>query len=232
MHRVAGILTRVCNPVIVVAAAEQALPLPPGVEVAVDAAPGRGPLEGVAAGVHALGGRARAVFLAATDLPLLHPAFVAHLLGSLPGYDAAVVVAGGHDQLLAAAYEARLLARAPELLAAGRPRVAALLDNARVNRLPAGDLDDPDSFRNANTPQEYREMHGLPQPTVTVSAPGTAAIEVEAATLGAAAARIPSGSGLGKRTIAHVNGVLVPADPATPLVRGDVVEFRATRPSR
>ena len=232
VYRVAGILTRVCNPVIVVAAAEQALPLPPDVEVAVDAAPGRGPLEGIAAGMHALGGRARAVFVAATDLPLLHPAFVAHLLGSLPGYDAAVVVAGGHDQLLAAAYEARLLARAPELLAAGRPRVAALLDGARVNRLPAGDLDEPDSFRNANTPQEYREMHGLPNPTVTVSAPGTAAIEVEAATLGAAAAGMPSRSGLAGGTIAHVNGVLVPADPATPLVRGDVVEFRATRPGR
>lgn len=232
VHRVAGILTRICDPVIVVAAAGQALPLPPGVEVAVDASPGRGPLEGIAAGVRALGGRTHAVFLAATDLPLLDPASVAHLLHSLPGYDAAVVVAGGHDQLLAAAYEARLLARAPELLAAGRPRVAALLDGARVNRLPADDVGEPDSFRNANTPQEYREMHGLPQPAVTVSAAGGAAVEVEAATLGAAAARMPALSGLAARPIPHVNGVLVPADPATPLVAGDVVEFRATRPSR
>lgn len=232
VHRVAAILTRVCDPVIVVVAAGQALPLPAGVEVATDAAPDRGPLEGIAAGVRALAGRAQTVFLAATDLPLLHPAFVAALLEALPGYDAAVVVAGGHDQLLAAAYDARLFARAPELLAAGRPRVAALLDGARVNRLSTDDVDEPDSFRNANTPQEYREMHGLPQPTVTVAAAGTAAVEVQAATLGAAAAGVPSQSGLAAHPIASVNGVRVPADPATPLVSGDVVELRSTRPSR
>jgi molybdenum cofactor guanylyltransferase len=232
VHRVAGILARVCDPVIVVAAAGQALPLPAGAELAVDAAPARGPLEGVAAGVRALGGRAHTVFLAATDLPLLHPAFVSYLLEALPGFDAALVVAGGHDQPLAAAYEARLLARAPELLAAGRPRVAALLDGARVHRLSSDDVAEPDSLRNANTPQEYREMHGLPQPTVMVSAAGTPAIEVAAATLGAAAARVPWRSGRVARPIASVNGILVPADPATPLVDGDVVEFRATRPSR
>lgn len=232
VHRVAGILLRVCDPVIVVAAAGQALPLPPGVEVAVDAAPARGPLEGIAAGVQALGGRTHAVFLAAADLPLLHPQVVARLLDSLPGYDAAVVVAGGHDQSLAAAYEARLLARAAQLLATGRPRVAALLDGARVNRREAGELDDPDSFRTMNTPQEYRELHGLPQPTVTVSAPGMPAIDVQAATLGAAAAHVPSRSGAAEHPIALVNGVVVPADPTTPLVRGDVVELRSTRRSR
>jgi molybdenum cofactor guanylyltransferase len=232
VHRIAGILARVCDPVIVVTAAGQALALPPDVEVAVDAAPGRGPLEGIAAGVRALGGRTHAVFLAATDLPLLHPDVVAHLLDSLPGYDAAVVVAGGHDQSLAAAYEARLLARAPQLLADGRPRVAALLDGARVNRLEAGHLDDPEAFRAMNTQEDYRELHGLPQPAVTISAPGAEAVEVEAATLGAAVGCVAGSSGAAQHPIALVNGVLVPPDPATPLVSGDVVELRATRPSR
>ncbi len=232
VHRVAGILARVCDPVIVVAAAEQTLPLPPGVEVATDAAPGRGPLEGIAAGVRALGGRTHAVFLAATDLPLLHPDVVAQLLDSLPGYDAAVVVAGGHDQSLAAAYEARLLARAQQLLAAGKPRVAALLDGARVNRLDAGDLDDPQALHSMNTPQDYRELRGAPQPAVTVSAPGAAAVAVRAATVGAAVACVAGPSEEAGHPIVLVNGVLVPADPATPLVRGDVVELRATRASR
>ena len=222
VHRVAGILVRVCDPVIVVAAAGQAVPLPAGVEVAVDAAPGRGPLEGIAAGVRALGGRRHAVFLAATDLPLLHPDVVAHLLDSLPGYDAAVAVAGGHDQSLAAAYEAPLLARAPQLLASGRARVAAL---------DAAELADPESLRSMNTPQQYRELHGLPQPTVTVSAQGTPAVEVLAATLGAAAAHVAAASAAAEHPIALVNGVPVPADPLTPLVHGDVVELRTTRPS-
>ena len=182
--------------------------------------------------MRALGGRTHAVFLAATDLPLLHPQVVARLLDSLPGYDAAVVVAGGHDQSLAAAYEARLLARAAQLLATGRPRVAALLDGARVNRLEAGDLGDPDSFRTMNTPLEYRELHGLPQPTVTISVPGMPAVDVQAATLGAAAAHMASRPGAAEHPIALINGMVVPPDPATPLVSGDVVELRSTRRSR
>ncbi len=136
--------------------------------------------------MHALAGRAGAVFLAATDLPLLHPAFVAGLLDALPGYDAAVPVLGGHDQTLAAAYDAGVLRRASELLAAGRPRVAALLDGARVHRLGPADLDEPDSVRSVNTRAEYAELRALPQPLVTVVAAGRPAVQVEAATLGAA----------------------------------------------
>lgn len=227
VHRVAGILARVCAPVIVVGAPGQSLPVPRGAETATDAAPGRGPLEGIAAGVHALAGRAAAVFLAATDLPLLHPAYVTGVLAALPGYDAALIVAGGHDQLLAGAYDTRLLERAPALLAAGRPRVAALLDGARVHRLGAGDIDAPESFRSANTPQEYRALHGLPQPAVSVSAPGVTAVRVRATTLGGAIAALASTGREAAWPIASVNGMLVPPDPTTPLVDGDVVEIRA-----
>ena len=46
------------------------------------------------------------MFLAAVDLPLLHPAFVSQMLAALPGFDAAVAVADGRDQPLAAAYDA------------------------------------------------------------------------------------------------------------------------------
>jgi molybdenum cofactor guanylyltransferase len=164
VHRVAGILARVCDPVVVVAAPGEELPLPAGVERAEDAVAGRGPLEGVAAGMAAVGGRAGAVFLAATDLPLLHPRVVRELLAALPGYDAAVPVVGGHDQTLAAAYDARTLLRAQELLAAGRPRIAALLDGARVARIEAGSLSHPDAVRNANTPDEYARLLALSRP--------------------------------------------------------------------
>ncbi|HKV67735.1 MAG TPA: molybdenum cofactor guanylyltransferase, partial [Gaiellales bacterium] len=92
VHHVAAILAGVCDPVVVVAAPGDDLPLPEGVERTEDAMEGRGPLEGVAAGMHAVGGRAGAVFLAATDLPLLHPQVVTELVAALPGYDAAVPV--------------------------------------------------------------------------------------------------------------------------------------------
>ena len=165
VHHVAAILASVCDPVVVVAAPGDELPLPEGVERTEDAVEGRGPLEGVAAGMRAVGGRAGAVFLAATDLPLLHPDVVTQLVAALPGYDAAVPVVAGHDQTLAAAYDARTLLRARELLAAGRPRIAALLDGARVARIPATGLSHPDAVRNANTPEEYARLLALSRPT-------------------------------------------------------------------
>ena len=161
VHHVAGILAQVCRPVIVVAAAGQSVPLPQGVEIAVDAAPGRGPLEGVAAGIRALDGRSQAIFLAAVDLPLLHPAFVGQMLTALPGFDAAVAVADGRDQPLAAAYDARLLERAPQLLAAGEARVTALLEHGLIRRLTVAELVEPDSLRNVNTQAEYRRLLAL-----------------------------------------------------------------------
>ena len=165
VHHVASILAAVCDPVVVVAAPGDDLPLPEGVERTEDAVENRGPLEGVAAGMRAVGGRAGAVFLAATDLPLLQPQVVSELVAALPGYDAAVPVVAGHDQTLAAAYDARTLLRARELLAAGRPRIAALLDGARVARIHAQSLSHPDSVRNANTPEEYARLLALSRPT-------------------------------------------------------------------
>jgi molybdopterin-guanine dinucleotide biosynthesis protein A len=158
VRHVAGILQRVCDPVVVVAAAGADLPVPAGVELVADARPGRGPLEGVAAGIEALAGRAEAAFLAATDLPLLHPAFVTALLAALPGHDAAVAVAAGRDQQLAAAYTAARLATAPALLAAGRTRAADLLAGGRVRRIQLPDLPHPESLQGANTPAEFRRL--------------------------------------------------------------------------
>jgi molybdopterin-guanine dinucleotide biosynthesis protein A len=165
VHHVASILLGVCNPVVIVAAPGQELPLPAGVETATDAVAGRGPLQGVAAGMEAVGGRAGAVFLAATDLPLLHPQVVAELIAALPGYDAAVPVVAGHDQTLAGAYDARTLLRARELLAAGRPRIAELLDGARVARIPVRRLSHPDAVRSANTAEEYERLLALSRPS-------------------------------------------------------------------
>ena len=160
----ADTLARVCHPVVVVAAAGQELPVPAGVEIAVDAAPGRGPLEGVAAGIRALDGRAHVAFLAATDLPLLHAEFVTALVAALEDFDAAVAVADGRDQPLAAAYTTRLLTSAPSLLAAGRTRASDLLCGGRVRRLALDDLPRPESLRGMNTPEEYASLLALPPP--------------------------------------------------------------------
>ena len=84
LHRVTGIVSRaVDGPVVVVSAPDQELPaLPPGVRVAEDAAEGRGPLQGLAAGLAAVVGEAEVAYVSSTDVPLLHPAFVGAVLGA------------------------------------------------------------------------------------------------------------------------------------------------------
>lgn len=158
VHRVARVLADVCGPVVVVAGPGQALPLPVGVERAEDATPSRGPLEGVAAGVEALHGRALRAFLAAVDLPLLDPALVRALLSELDGHDAAVPVLRGRDQPLAAAYDIHALTRVRALLDSGHTRVHDLLDGIRVHRVEAATLPGGDSIVGANTPAEYRRL--------------------------------------------------------------------------
>ena len=78
LRRVTGIVARATGgPIVVVRAPGQELPaLPRGVEVTEDAREGRGPLQGLAAGLAAVGGRAEVTFVSSTDAPLLHPAFV------------------------------------------------------------------------------------------------------------------------------------------------------------
>ena len=78
LHRVTGIVGRaVDGPVVVVRRARPgAAELPPGVRVVEDAAEGRGPLQGLAAGLAAVAGDAEVAYVSSTDVPLLHPAFV------------------------------------------------------------------------------------------------------------------------------------------------------------
>lgn len=158
VRHVAATLTAVCEPVVVVGAPGTPLPVPAAVETATDAAPGRGPLAGVAAGMEALAGRGEIVFLAATDLPLLHPDFVRAVLALLAGNDAAVPVLDGRDQPLAAAYTATALAPAGRLLESGESRLSRLLEGIRVRRIDAAELPAPESLLGANTPESYRAL--------------------------------------------------------------------------
>src|SRR3954453_23921421 len=75
LRRVAGIVARgVDGPVVVVRAPGQELPaLPAGVEVVDDAREGRGPLQGLAAGLAAVRAAAPVAFVSSTDVPLLPP---------------------------------------------------------------------------------------------------------------------------------------------------------------
>jgi molybdenum cofactor guanylyltransferase len=214
--RIAVLLARVVGTVVIVGAPDQRLPDIPGAVNAVDAAPGRGPLEGIAAGLRALQGRCDRAFVAATDLPLLHPAFALAVLQSLEGVEAAVPECDGRLHPLAAAYRMSCAARAEQLLRAGERRATALAEGPGTRKLAAGDLPHPESLRNVNTPAELRLLRGLPEPGVVVN--GT---PMAAATVGRLLERL--GGAMPARPTLMLNGERARLDPALPLAEGDVL---------
>src|SRR5215207_2383731 len=99
LRRACGIVARgTAGPVVVVRAPGQELPpLPASVRVVDDAREGRGPLQGILAGLEATD--ADVAFVASVDLPFLHPAFVAAVCAAADvatdAADAAVPFLGG-----------------------------------------------------------------------------------------------------------------------------------------
>jgi molybdenum cofactor guanylyltransferase len=246
LHRVAGIVTRaVAGPVVVVRAPDQELPsLPPGVRVVEDAREGRGPLQGLAAGLAAVAENAKLAYVSSTDVPLLHPAFVEAVLAAAEreDVDVALPVAQGFRHPLAAAYRTSLLGYVEELIASGRMRPAFLFERCRVRELDERDLlrdarlsrADPEllSLLNVNNPVEYDEARARPAPAVTVRRFGTLApardrepLALRAATLASAAAA--AGVPLDRHVVAALNGDQITRDPELPLAAGDAVAFLA-----
>jgi molybdopterin-guanine dinucleotide biosynthesis protein A len=167
LQRVVRRVAEVAAPVVVVAAPGQDVPpLPEAIAIVRDAVEGRGPLQGIAAGLEALADRAEAAFVSSTDAPFLHPALIRRL-AALRGeaYDIAVPRAEGHHHPLCAVYGMNARAAIAALLAADRLRLSSLFD--RVRTLVADEallLADPEllaadpelrSLRNVNTPEEY-----------------------------------------------------------------------------
>jgi molybdopterin-guanine dinucleotide biosynthesis protein A len=244
LYRTAAIVARAAGgPVIVVRASGQELPgLPAAARVVDDPRPGKGPVQGIAAGLAALAGQAEAAFVASTDLPFLHPAFITRVLGELEnGPDVALPVARGYQQPLAAAYRTALAGVAERLVAGDRLKPAFLFQECAVTRLdddalrtdPALAALDPglDSVVNVNTPGDYQAARSRRPPEVTVQLLGDLAKAgrpggprpVRAATVQAAAAA--AGLPFGRPVTAALNGAQVTRDPQLPLAQGDTVLF-------
>jgi len=245
LRRVTGIVARaVDGPVIVVRAPGQPLPeLAAEIEVVDDVIEGRGPLQGLAGGLAAIGDRAAVAYLSGTDVPLLHPAFVARVIAALrDDDDVALPEIGGHHQPLAAAYRTSVRGLVQELIAQDLLKPAFMFDRCRVRRLTEAQLlQDPTlarwdpalrSVRNLNAPADYRAARALPAPEIVVerfpapvspSAAGRAS--VRAGTLAAAAGAV--GVTLDEHVVAALNGVSINRDRELPLVAGDTIAFRA-----
>jgi molybdopterin-guanine dinucleotide biosynthesis protein A len=161
LQRVVRLLAEVVSPIVVVAAAEQPLPeLPRHVIIARDEQEGRGPLEGLRAGLKALPTDVGAAYVTTCDVPLLEPAFVREMLDLANGFDVAVVEIDGFPHPLSAVYRRSVLPDVEDLLAANRLRPMFLFDLVKTRRVrPSEITSDPElrTLRNLNTPEDYRQ---------------------------------------------------------------------------
>jgi len=246
LRRTVGIMARATGgSVVVVRAPGQDLPeLPEDTLVADDPREGRGPVQGIAAGLAALTGRADVAFVSSTDLPFLHPAFirrVLHALDEREGADVALPVARGYKQPLAAAYRVSLAGTAERMVQEDRLRPAFLFGECRVETLDETALrrdpvlaaldPDLDSVLNVNTPADYVAARARPAPEVTIQLFGTRTRDgnargprvVRAATVGAAADALAVM--FDRHVTVTLNGDQITRDRATPLAAGDTVCF-------
>jgi molybdenum cofactor guanylyltransferase len=245
LRRTVGILARATGgPVVVVRAKGQELPaLPKDVQLVDDPREGKGPVQGIAAGLAALEDRADVAFISSTDMPFLHPAFVRRVLRAVhEGADVGLPVARGYPQPLAAAYKTTLAPLAEKLVKQERLRPAFLFEQCAVSRLDqAALLDDAllaaldpglDSVVNVNEPGDYRTAREKPAPEITIQRFGVLASAdghrqpqtVRAATVAEAAAAAGLDLGAGHVTAA-LNGDQITRDGQTPLAAGDTVFF-------
>jgi molybdenum cofactor guanylyltransferase len=160
LQRVVRLLSAVVHPIVVVAAAEQSLPgLPAEVIVTRDEQQGRGPLEGLRAGLKALPETIESAYVTSCDVPLLVPEFARRMIELLTDHDVAVMEIDGFSHPLSAVYRRSTLPRVEELLAQDRLRPAFLFDIVRTRRVQPAEMivADPEllTLRNLNTKEDY-----------------------------------------------------------------------------
>jgi molybdopterin-guanine dinucleotide biosynthesis protein A len=166
LARVVRRLREAVNPLVVVAASNQDLPpLSPGILVARDQAPGCGPLQGLAAGLHALRNLADAAYLSGCDVPFLKAAFVRRMIDLLGDFAICVPRVGDHFHPLAAIYRLEVVTAVESLLAEDRLRPFFLFDRVATRVIQPEELADVDpdfqTLQNMNTPEDYERMQDI-----------------------------------------------------------------------
>jgi molybdopterin-guanine dinucleotide biosynthesis protein A len=160
LPRVVRLLAEVVSPVVVVAAPEQDVPpVPPAIRIVRDEEKGRGPLQGLAAGLAALEGLADAAYLSSCDVPFLQAGFVRRLIDLLGANSICVPRTEDYHHPLAAVYRLKVRATVERLLAENRLRPFFLFEAVSTRVVEAHELADVDpalrTLRNLNTPEDY-----------------------------------------------------------------------------
>jgi len=161
LQRVVRLIGTVAQPIVVVAAPGQELPeLAPDVAIVRDSVAGRGPLQGLAAGLCALPDTVELVYATATDVPFLEPRWITRLIELIDGHDLAIPFVGEYYHPLAAVYRRNVVLPAIEgLLRADRLRPVFLVEAVKTRVVHEAELRtvDPElqTLRNLNFPEDY-----------------------------------------------------------------------------
>jgi molybdopterin-guanine dinucleotide biosynthesis protein A len=163
LQRVVRLLGTMTQTVVVVAAPGQELPeLPPDIVVVRDRVAGRGPLQGLAAGLSALPDPVTLAYATATDVPFLEPRWIARLVELIDGHDLAIPHINDHYHPLAALYRKSVVLPAVEtLLIENRLRPVFLVDAVKTRVVREAEMKsvDPElqTLRNLNFPEDYEQ---------------------------------------------------------------------------
>jgi molybdopterin-guanine dinucleotide biosynthesis protein A len=157
LPRVVRLLSEVVTPVVVVAAPGQDVPpLSDAVRIVRDEIEGRGPLQGLLAGLTALDGLSDAAYLTSCDVPFLQPGFVRRVIGLLGDHDICVPRVGDYHHPLAAVYRLSVRGAVERLLRENRLRPVFLFESVPTRVVgPEDAAPDFRSLRNLNTPADY-----------------------------------------------------------------------------
>jgi molybdopterin-guanine dinucleotide biosynthesis protein A len=160
LPRMVRLLREAVEPIVVVAAPGQDVPpLPADVSIVRDEERGRGPLQGLAAGLAALHGQADAAYLSSCDVPFLRAAFVRQLIELIGQHSICVPHVDNFHHPLAAVYRLDVAENVRRLLAENRLRPYFLFDAVSTRVVEAAELAAVDptfqTLRNLNTPEEY-----------------------------------------------------------------------------
>jgi molybdenum cofactor guanylyltransferase len=161
LPRVVRLVETVARPIVVVAATGQELPeLPPDVNVVRDPVAGRGPLQGLAAGLVALPEAVELVYATATDAPFLEPRWITRLADLIGDQDLAIPYIGEEFHPLAALYrKTAVLPVIERMLNEGRLKVQSIVGLVRTRVVIEDDMRAVDprlwTLRNLNHPADY-----------------------------------------------------------------------------
>ncbi len=161
LQRVVRLVGAVARPIVVVAAPGQELPeLPADVPIVRDPIAGRGPLQGLAAGLAALPNPNELVYATGTDVPFLEPRWIIRLAELIGDHDLAMPDIGGEYHPLAALYrKAAVLPVIEGMLNQDHLKLKAIIERVRARVVDEREMLPVDprlgTLRNLNHPEDY-----------------------------------------------------------------------------